>query len=169
MSTEGDPSLAAEWSSAFDEVVAVHHPDMLRLAYGLVGDRAMAADVVQAAWTAAWQHRAELRDPERIRSWLLTITANQARKALRWRSVRRWLPLGAAPEPAAPPVRHEERLDLVGVLQTLPARDRQLLLLRYALGETSAEIGRQVGLSESGVRVRLSRLLTQLRKDLTDD
>jgi RNA polymerase sigma-70 factor (ECF subfamily) len=169
MSTAGDPTLAAEWSSAFDEVVAVHHPDMLRLAYGLVGDGPMAADVVQAAWTAAWQHRSELRDPEKIRSWLLTITANQARKALRWRSVRRWLPLGTAPEPAAPPVRHEEHLDLVAMLQALPTRDRQILLLRHVLGETSAEIGRQVGLSESGVRVRLSRLLAQLRKDLTDD
>ncbi len=168
MHVEEEGSLAADLSTSFDELVTAHHTDMLRLAYGLTGDGPMAADVVQSAWAAAWQHRRELRDPGRVRSWLLTITANQARKALRWRSIRRWLPLGTVPEPAAPSSRHEERLDLVAVLQALPVRDRQLLLLRYALGETSAEIGRQVGLSDSGVRVRLSRLLAQLRKDLTD-
>ncbi len=169
MRAEEERAPAADWSAAFDDLVTAHHTDMLRLAYGLVGDRPLASDIVQSAWTAAWQHRRDLRDPDRVRGWLLAITANQARKALRWRSVRRWLPLGAVPEPAAPLSRHEERLDLLAVLQDLPLRDRQLLLLRYALGETSAEIGPQVGLSESGVRVRLSRLLAQLRKDLTDD
>jgi len=169
MSVEGDRALATDWSAAFDELVAAHHSDMLRLAYGLVGDRATAADAVQAAWTAAWEHRAELRDASKVRGWLLAITANQARKALRWRSIRHWLPLAAASEPGAAPAHHEERLDLVALLQTLPLRDRQILLLRYALRESSADIGRQVGLSESGVRVRLSRLLARLREDLGNE
>ncbi len=51
-------------------------------------------------------------------------------------------------------------------MQRLSARDRQILALRFALGETSAEIGQQVGLSDSGVRVRLGRLLAALREEL---
>lgn len=49
-------------------------------------------------------------------------------------------------------------------MQRLSVRDRQILALRYALGETSAEIGKQVGLRDSGVRVRLGRLLAALRE-----
>lgn len=60
----------------------------------------------------------------------------------------------------------EGRLDLVAAMQRLSVRDRQILALRYALGETSAAIGKQVGLSDSGVRVRLSRLLAALREEL---
>jgi RNA polymerase sigma factor (sigma-70 family) len=57
----------------------------------------------------------------------------------------------------------------VAALQRIPPRDRLIVVLRYGLGETSAEIGRQVGLSDSGVRVRLSRVLAQLREVLEDE
>jgi RNA polymerase sigma-70 factor (ECF subfamily) len=166
---ESEKLLAGESTSAFADVVAAHHTDMVRLAYGMVGDADLAADVVQTAWAAAWQHRRELRDPARIRAWLLTITANHARKALRWRAIRRLLPLGEDSEPAHFPPEVERTLDLVAALQRLGPRDRRILLLRYGLGESSAEIGRQVGLSDSGVRVRVSRLLVQLRELLNDD
>lgn len=169
MTAERKRPLAADWDAAFDELVGAHHTDMMRLAYGLVGDSETAADVVQAAWTAAWRHRSELRDAGKVRAWLLTITANHARKALRWRSLRRWLPLANAPEPRAPQPAVEPTLDLMAALQTLPLRDRQILLLRYVLEESSAEIGRQVGLSDSAVRVRIGRLLAKLRENLGDD
>lgn len=169
MSGETERSPTADWPEVFDHLVAAHHNDMLRLAYGMTGNSALAADVVQAAWAAAWTHRNDLREASKVRGWLLTITANQARKSLRWRSLRRWLPLVDADSAVGHDEHREERLDLLNVLQGLPPRDRQILLLRYALGEPSAEIGRQVGLSESGVRVRLSRLLDRMRKELGDE
>jgi len=114
------------------------------------------------------KHRAALREPTKSRGWLLTITANEARRALRRRRLRRWLPLGQEAEalPAKTVSDSEGRLDLIAAMQRLSARDRQILALRYALGETSAEIGQQVGLSDSGVRVRLGRLLVALREEL---
>ena len=169
MCAEEVEHLSAEWTAAFADLFRTHHSDLLRLAYGMVGDADVAADVVQSAWTAAWQHRTDLRDENSVRSWLLTITANQARKVLRRRRIRRWLPLVDGAIPAAGRSEVEARLDLVAVLQRLPVRDRQIVLLRYALGESSAEIGRQVGLSDSGVRVRLARVLAKLRSDLGDE
>lgn len=137
----------------------------------MVGEVPLAHDVAQAAWGSAWKHRAGLRDPAKMRSWLLTIAANEARRALRLRRLRHWLPLVREAEamPAAATYDREGAMDLVAALQRLPARDRQILALRYALGETSAEIGQQVGLSDSGVRVRLSRLLASLREELSHD
>jgi RNA polymerase sigma factor (sigma-70 family) len=166
---DSDIALVTDWTTTFADLVAAHHADLLRLAYGMVGDVDTAADVVQSAWAAAWQHRVGLRDNSKVRGWLLTITANHARKALRWRRIHRMLPF--SDESSAVPGRSEVegRIDLVAALQRLPIRDRQILVLRYALGESSPEIGRQVGLSDSGVRVRLSRLMVLLRKDLAND
>lgn len=154
--TESEGVLADDVGAYFTALVADHHLDLVRLAYAMVGEIPLAHDVAQAAWTSAWKHRAALREPAKSRGWLLTITANEARRALRRRRLRRWLPLGHEAEaiPATTVRDREGRLDLIAAMQRLTARDRQILALRYALGETSAEIGQQVGLSDSGVRVR---------------
>jgi RNA polymerase sigma factor (sigma-70 family) len=169
MDAEGDRLFAGESTAVFANIVADHHRDMVRLAFGLLGDADLADDVVQMAWAAAWQHRRQLRDPAKVRGWLLTITANQARKALRWQAVRRWVPFVEEPGTSSVSPELDANLDLVAALKGLPARDRLIVLLRYGLGESSSEIGRQVGLSDSGVRVRLSRILVQLRELLEND
>jgi RNA polymerase sigma factor (sigma-70 family) len=156
-------------SESFVEIVSLYHADFLRLAGAMTGDAELARDIAQSAWVAAWQHRSELRDPAKLRGWLLTITANQARAALRKRRLQSWLRISATTETAQPTDLAESRLDLIAALQRLPVRDRQILALRYALGETSAEIGRQCGLAESAVRVRIGRLLRRLREDLGND
>jgi len=64
---------------AFTRLVAAHHADMLRLAGVIVGDADMARDAVQSAWQRAWTGLRGVRDYERIRPWLLSIAANEAR------------------------------------------------------------------------------------------
>jgi RNA polymerase sigma factor (sigma-70 family) len=48
----------------------------------------------------------------------------------------------------------------------LPPDDRRLLALRYVAGLDSTQIATHLGLSASGVRTRLARLLDRLRVDL---
>lgn len=150
----------------FAALVAEHHADLVRLAYAMVGDPDLANDVAQAAWTAAWRQRRGLRDQDKRRGWLFTITANEARRALRRRRVRQMVPLGGGEGLETRRPDREGELDLVDALQRLPIRDREILARRYALGQTSAEIGNEVGMSDSGVRVRIGRLLTALREEL---
>lgn len=167
--SQSDVQVAVDLYVSFSDLVADHHADMVRLAYGMLTDPDLARDVVQVAWASAWRHRRQLRDPMRAKSWLLAITANESRRAYRRRAARGWLQLT---ERVQPPVRRpdvESHLDLIEVLRRLPLRDRQVLVLRYALGMSSAEIGKHVGLSDSGVRVRISRLLPTLREHLGDD
>lgn len=57
-------------------------------------------------------------------------------------------------------------VDLRRVLARLAPDDRSLLALRYVSGLDSTEIARHLGLSASGVRSRLSRLLDRLRGEL---
>ena len=57
-------------------------------------------------------------------------------------------------------------VDLDRALRGLKPHERSLLALRYAAGLDSTEIARQMGMSASGVRSRLARLLERLRDDL---
>ena len=58
--------------------------------------------------------------------------------------------------------------DLRRVLASLDPTDRALLALRYVAELRSDEIGRALGMSSSGARGRLSRLLVRLRGELRD-
>ena len=57
-------------------------------------------------------------------------------------------------------------LDLRNALNRLSPDDRALLALRYVAGLDSTELSRAIGLSPSGTRARLGRLLSTLREEL---
>jgi RNA polymerase sigma factor (sigma-70 family) len=153
---------------AFARLVAEHHAPMLRVAFVITDDPEMARDAVQSAWTRAWQHIRSLREPLQVRSWLIAIAANEARKA-RGRRHREWIVDISQEVDVDTPDEQGEALDLLDlrrVLQTLSVDQRALLALRYVAGLDSSEIARHLGMSASGVRSRLARTLKRIRIDL---
>jgi len=160
---------------AFARIVAAHHDDMARVAFVVCGDVDIAQEAVQAAWQKAWAKLGSIRDADRLRPWLVSIAANEAKQLVRSRH-RRWLretviegDEQVAARPGADPASRAAILDLANALAGLEPDDRTLIALRYAAGLTSDEIGRAIGMTGGGVRVRLARLLTRLRKELHDD
>lgn len=150
----------------FAALVERHHRDLVRLAFVMCGDRAMAEDAAQACWQAAWQHRSDIRDFDHARGWLFTVTANNVRRQLRRRRLGEILQGTLTP---GPPVEVDARfVDLAAALRSLPVRDRQLVAMKYGLGLTSEEIGHSLGLSSVGVRRRLQSVLLNLRRELDD-
>lgn len=159
---------AAARHAEFVRLVEEYHADLLRLAYAICRDRDLAADAAQSAWQAAWRQADELRNLAAVRPWLLSITANQAHRLSRRRQLGRLLELRAYRSPRQGSDA-DSRMDLDAALSLLSPRDRQLVALRYGLDLTSEEIAPQLGISASGVRARLRRVLQRLRKELTDD
>lgn len=159
---------AAGDQAAFARLVAEHHPSMARVAYAITGDRETAADVVQSAWSIAWRRLAALRDPATVRAWLVAIAANEARQALRRRRTRTIVDLSTVPEQTAggDPADRIATVDLSRVLRSLNPDERSLLALRFGAGLDSTAIAAQLGMSASGVRSRLARLIERLRLDL---
>jgi RNA polymerase sigma-70 factor (ECF subfamily) len=160
---------------AFARIVAAHHDDMARVAFVVCGDVELAQEAVQAAWQKAWVKLGSIRDADRLRPWLVSIAANEAKQLLRSRH-RRWMrevaidgeqPSGAGT--MSDPGGRASELDLVNALATLDPDDRTLIALRYAAGLTSDQIGRAIGMTGGGVRARLARLLNRLREELHDD
>jgi RNA polymerase sigma-70 factor (ECF subfamily) len=137
----------------------------------ILGDADQAADAVQAAWIKAWRRLHTVRDEDRVRPWLLAVTANVARDALRHRRRHHAVPLSIDVEGSATddPEGTINLVDLERVLRGLRPDERALLSLRYAGGLDSGEIAAQLGLTASGVRTRLFRLVQRLRTDLADE
>jgi RNA polymerase sigma-70 factor (ECF subfamily) len=67
---------------AFARIVAAYHLDLVRVAYVICGDQGLAEDAAQAAWWIAWRKLASLRNPDRLKQWLVAVAANEARKLL---------------------------------------------------------------------------------------
>lgn len=163
------PLAAAGDKVGFTRLVEAFHADMARLAYFVCGgNRELAEDAVQSAWAIAWSRLGTLREPERIRAWLLSVTANEARQLLRQQRQVVAVRLEFAEERLAgpDPYMSPALLDMASVLARLKPEERTLVGLRYAAGLDSAEIGAVLGMSASGVRSRLDRLLDRLRAEL---
>jgi len=155
--------------AAFAQLVATYHADMARVAFAACGDRELAEDAVQSAWLIAWRKLHSLRDPSRVRPWLLSVTANEARQLLRRRhgpvvEIEVEAPGDARSDPSA----GIERLDLRRALAHLSPDDRALVAMHYVVDLSSDELGAAVGTSPSAARMRLSRIVERLRKELRD-
>ena len=170
--TQATVRLAAAGNeAALAALVGEHHAAMARVAYVILGETAhQAADAVQAAWVKAWRRLHTVRDEARVRAWLVAVAANVARDALRRQRRRSALPLSIdlPSQGSDDPDRAIDVVDLERVLRGLRPEDRALLSLRYVGGLDSGEIAAQLGMSASGVRTRLLRLLERLRMDLGD-
>ena len=153
---------------AFAHLVTAHHAAMAKVAYAITGEVESADDSVQTAWSIAWQRLGRLRDRGAVRPWLIAIAANEARQAVRRRRRRPVVDISAIPEPSggSDPSDRIETVDLARVLQRLNADDRTLLALRFVGGLDSGAIAIHLGMSASGVRSRLSRLIERLRGEL---
>lgn len=164
---------------AFARIVAAHHDDMARVSFVVCGDITLAQEAVQAAWPKVWAKLDTVRDPAKLRPWLVSVAANEAKQLARSRN-RRWVRevaidddldargIGGNARARADPGDRAGELDLANALAGLDPDDRILIALRYAAGLTSDEIGRVIGMTGGGVRARLARLLNRLREELHD-
>jgi RNA polymerase sigma-70 factor (ECF subfamily) len=152
---------------AFAEIVSRYHLDLLRVAYVICGERTMAEDATQNAWHRAWRKLDQVRDAGTLRSWLVGIAANEARR-LATRDAQRT----AGPLPSQMPSTQDiasgvvAREDLRAALFRLDPADRQVIALRYLARASSDEIGGQLGITAEGARTRLARALGRLRREL---
>ncbi len=79
---------AAGDTVAFARLVAAYHRDMVRVAFVVCGgSQDLADDAVQAAWAIAWRKLRSVRDPDRVKPWLVSVAANEARQL--WRREHR--------------------------------------------------------------------------------
>ena len=155
--------------TAFEWIVETFSRDMAQVCFVVCGDQALTEEAVAAAWPLAWHRLGSLRETDRLGSWLISIAANQARQIARSRRRRavREIAVATIDEPTVS-VERDSHIDMANALARLKPEDRSLLALRYLAGFDSNELARATGLSPSGTRARLARLLERMRTELSD-
>jgi RNA polymerase sigma-70 factor (sigma-E family) len=139
-------------------------PGLVRMAFGLTGDRWTAEDIAQTTLArayVAWRRVSRADDPD---AYLRRILVNASKRRFRRRRVTE--------EPGDPPETPvESPADLVGeraallaALSQLPPRQRAVIVLRYWGDLTYAQIAATLGCSSGTVRSQLSRGLAKLRE-----
>lgn len=154
---------------AFGRIVAAYQDQMYCLCVVLCRDRSLAEEAVQSAWSRIWQRLGTLREPDKLRPWVMSVAVNEAKSLLRRRRRRTEVELPADPSDRAggvDPATGIAGIDLRDAMRRLDPDDRALLTLRYVLGFDATELSTIVGLSPSGTRTRLERLLARLRREL---
>lgn len=149
----------------FDEFVAARSTGLLRTAYLLTRDHALAEDLLQTALTKAWfaWDRIE-RDPEPYVRKILVNTFSSW-----WR--RKWNGEHAfeePPEPAPSRGHHDQadqRHDLWEAMGRLPRKQRAVVVLRFVEDLSEAETARLLGVSTGTVKSQTSKGLAKLRID----
>ena len=127
-------------------------------------------DVVQDALTRAWQKRAQYRaDRGTPTTWLLAITADQARAARRARERRLRVVDDAAALPEVAGTDRAADLDLERAITTLGERQQLAVHLHYFLGLTVDETAAVMGCSSGTVKSTLFDARARLRALLGDD
>lgn len=156
-----DPAPDSVGSSVdFDDFVAARSSALLRTAYLLTHDHALAEDLLQTALTRAWfaWSRVEGHPEPYVRRILVNTYASW------WR--RRWngeVPTGDLPE--RPVADGDTDHDLWTAMARLPRRQRAVVVLRYFEDLTEAETARLLGCSVGTVKSQTSKAFAKLRID----
>lgn len=146
---------------------------LVRLATLLSGDVDTARDIVQDCYEAVWRLRPDLGDHEHTVAYLRKAVINRSRSRLRrLRTVRRFLAQARPPADAPPADREllvaERHRALLTHVERLPARQREVVVLRYYCGLSEAETAAVTGVSAGTVKSSAHRALATLRRDLKD-
>ena len=140
-------------------------PDLLRFAFWLARDRALAEDVVQETMIRAWKAQDSLLDEGAAKPWFLTIIRREyARSFERKRFVTVDVEeLVAKEEPMLAAADDQELMELRAAIFKLPGEYREPLVMQVLMGYSTAEIAAELELSNAAVLTRLFRARKQLR------
>jgi RNA polymerase sigma-70 factor (sigma-E family) len=135
---------------------------LVRLAVLLVDDRETAEDVVQEAFAGLHRRWSVLHSEDAALGYLRASVVNGARSVLRRRRTVRRHP--AADERAltaeaadAGALLADEHREVLAAIAQLPARQREVIVLRYWADLTDRQIADALGLSLGGVKSTASR------------
>lgn len=168
-------------SEAFGILVERHQPMAQRVAFGVVGQRSIAAELANEAMLQAYLSLDRLRDATMFQSWLHGIVLNVCRSYIR---DRKRAPLSyeevmggvvrhegyaiAAMEPTPQEVAESRELNrlVLDAVESLPPKARVATLLYYYDQLSMREVADTLGMSVSAVKNRLHSARARLREML---
>ena len=144
-----------------------------------VADPQDAEDVLQDVMLRIHRHSDDLASADRVAAWMHRIARNAIVDHYRRRAAQRELPAGAAgdlderaagslDEPTSEALRRELAACLRPLIDRLPDKHREALIMTELEGLTQIEAARRLGISVSGAKARVQRGRAQLKALLLD-
>lgn len=178
--------LVAGDRPAFERIYRKHNAALIRLAMGIVASRATAEEVAQDTWIAVLNYVGSFEGRSSLAGWIFSILINKARSratregrfvsfdgegeddnlAAAFDGRGRWKDLPDLWEELTP-----ERIlagrsvmdHVTAAIETLPAAQRSVIILRAQQGLEAEEVCKILGISEGNMRVLLHRARLAIR------
>mgnify|MGYP001025137063 CR=1 FL=1 len=135
-------------------------------------DRQVSEDLTQECFFNAWHHIGQLKDGKALNGWIYRIASNVSR--LHWRKNKHKevigiegidMPNSGKDEPEK--IEHNEQLANLKILvEQLPQKLRETIILHYIQQLTIAEATEAAGINQGTFKSRLNRALKILRKNI---
>ena len=162
-------------AAAFERIFERYGRAILRFLHDMVGDSETAEDLAQETFVRAYQHLHELRQPDKLSTWLFGIARNVARESLRKRQRERPLmdiqedaqvanPRLTVPSPERAALRDELNQTIRDALQSLDEDRRTVFSLRVFHEQSYEEIAAITGFSLSKLKSDLHRARVEMRQ-----
>ena len=154
---------------AFMDAVVQHQDMVYRVALHWFGVHQDAEDAVQEVFLRLYTEKKPFDGPEHLRRWLIRVTVNVCKDALKSPWQKRRVPMESIPEPV---FEQPEQRELYREVLTLPEKYRTVLGLYYYEELSTREIAALLNIRQTAVTTRLARgreLLKQRLKEVWQD
>lgn len=148
----------------FNEVSSVKGR-MYKIAYSYFSSESMAVDAVDEAVYKGYLKKKQLKQPEFFETWLIRILLNVCNT--QYRKSQKQTGLDELPETIT--TSEIDNIPLKEALRRLPSKYREIVLLKFFGGYTVSEIARLLDIPQGTVATRLSKSLSLLRLELSED
>ena len=184
-------ALRAGDEEAFGHLLDRYYPAMIYVAQGFVRTKSAAEEVVQETLLAVVEGLSRFEGRSSLKTWMFRILVNRAktrgarqRRCVTFSCLRpdggdhrdgslppedqgaRVMTTSASVDPAAAALNQELGDAVWTAVDRLPARQRQVLVLRDIEGWTAADVCDVLGLSDANQRILLHRARTRVRSQL---
>jgi RNA polymerase sigma-70 factor (ECF subfamily) len=155
-------------AAAFVALAEAELPSLYRLAALIVGNEALAEDLVGDAIERGWRTWPQLRDVERFRPWITRIVVNACRDELRRRQRVRFVALEDETPRAPRTTDSIDERDAIGrAFASLDVDERAVAVLRLDQDLALPEVARRLGIPLGTAKSRLHRALGRMRAELS--
>jgi RNA polymerase sigma-70 factor (sigma-E family) len=156
--SEADQAIAAMYDTEYRSLV--------RISVVLVGDVGTAEEVVQECFIAMYAAWRRLKNVDKAVNYLRRSVVNRSRSVLRRRIVAdKHVPKHEPDMPSAEQgaITQLERAAVIAALRSLPARQREAIMLRYYLDLSEEEVADAMRISRGAVKSHTARAKAALR------
>jgi RNA polymerase sigma-70 factor (ECF subfamily) len=160
-------------ADGFSPIVERYRKVVFGIAVARLGNFHDAEDITQGVFLESFQRLSRLKDPERLGSWLRSITIHMCLN--RHRGSDRQVPLGSIEEPAgtgptpqAELERNELRERVISQISRLTPKQRETVTLYYLGEHQLSEVATIQGIPVGTVKRRLHDARVKLKKEMLD-